>query len=275
MSHPEALAGHDVALRCSGVRSPAVDSSRGSVQARRGVLLPRRATAPCNSPARGRRGQGALCPALASPSGGHPAVNKRSEGRGQPAPEASLGEPVNDPPRSTGAEGGQRQMRCGGEARMTRWLALCAGLLVLAGASRPPLLQNALEKVLEDFHGRSLVQSAFRGEAAREVMEDLPMGTFVRLEVDLTQTVCKKQQWRTQSCQIKAGGRRQKCLACFKFDASNPGSLLDKSLRCLSEQSPVFQEVKRRQEQECEAVKAANEDQYLPGKFAFSVGLPS
>ncbi|XP_007433032.1 retinoic acid receptor responder protein 2 [Python bivittatus] len=106
-------------------------------------------------------------------------------------------------------------------------------------------------------------------------LQDLPMGTFVQLEVDFVQTVCKKQQWRTQSCQIKAGGRRQKCLACFKFDASNPGSLLAQSLRCLSEQNPVFQEVRARQEQDCEAIKAANEDQYLPGKFAFSVGLPS
>ncbi|XP_039181150.1 retinoic acid receptor responder protein 2 [Crotalus tigris] len=155
------------------------------------------------------------------------------------------------------------------------WLLCLAGLLVLSEAGRLPALQSALDKVLEDVHGRSLVQAAFLGEAATELVEVLPMGTYVQLEVDLVQTVCRKHQWRSQNCQIKAGGRRQKCLACFKFDDNNPGTLLNKSLRCLSEQNPLFQEARRRQEAECQAIKATNEDRYLPGKFAFSVGLPS
>uniref|UniRef100_A0A670ZQ69 Retinoic acid receptor responder protein 2 n=1 Tax=Pseudonaja textilis TaxID=8673 RepID=A0A670ZQ69_PSETE len=66
------------------------------------------------------------------------------------------------------------------------------------------------------------------------------MGTYVELEVDLVQTVCRKHQWRSQNCQIKAGGRKQKCLACFKFDISNPRTLINKSLRCLSEHNPLL-----------------------------------
>ncbi|XP_058035391.1 retinoic acid receptor responder protein 2 isoform X3 [Ahaetulla prasina] len=122
---------------------------------------------------------------------------------------------------------------------MSRWLLSCM-LLVLIEVGRPTALQNALEKVLEDFHGRNLVQAAFRGEMAEEVMEVLPKGTYVQLEVNLVQTICRKHQWRSQNCQVKAGG-----------------------------------EVRRRQEEECRAIKLANEDPYLPGKFAFSVGLPS
>ncbi|XP_032090761.1 retinoic acid receptor responder protein 2 [Thamnophis elegans] len=157
---------------------------------------------------------------------------------------------------------------------MSRWLLLCV-LLVLIEFGRPAALQNALEKVLEDFHGQNLVQAAFRGQAAREVVEELQMGTYVQLEVDLVQTVCRKHLWRRQNCQIKPGGRRQKCLACFKFDATNPGTIINKSLRCLSENNPIFQEARKRQEEACQIVKSANEEQYLPGKFAFSVGLPS
>ncbi|XP_058035390.1 retinoic acid receptor responder protein 2 isoform X2 [Ahaetulla prasina] len=123
---------------------------------------------------------------------------------------------------------------------MSRWLLSCM-LLVLIEVGRPTALQNALEKVLEDFHGRNLVQAAFRGEMAEEVMEVLPKGTYVQLEVNLVQTICRKHQWRSQNCQVKAGGRRQKCLACFKFDAINPGTLINKSLRCLSEHNPAFQ----------------------------------
>ncbi|KAM3823551.1 LOW QUALITY PROTEIN: retinoic acid receptor responder protein 2 [Vipera latastei] len=121
-------------------------------------------------------------------------------------------------------------------------LVLClAGLLVLSeAAGRLPALQAALDQVLEDFHGRSLVQAA-SGETARELVEVLPRGTYVQLEVAV-QTVCRK-HLRSQNCQIKAGRREQKCLACFKFDDNNdnPGRLLNKSLRCLSEQNPLFQ----------------------------------
>ncbi|XP_070800692.1 LOW QUALITY PROTEIN: retinoic acid receptor responder protein 2 [Pituophis catenifer annectens] len=184
------------------------------------------------------------------------------------------GRPLTHPPAQLQGSG---RRSTGGPAQkftMSRWLLSCV-LLVLIEVGRPAALQNALEKVLEDFHGRNLVQAAFRGETAREVVEELPMGTYVQLEVDLVQTVCRKHQWRSQNCQIKAGSTRQKCLACFKFDVANPRTLVNKSLRCLSEHNPVFQEVRRRQEEECQAIKSANEDQYLPGKFAFSVGLPS
>lgn len=53
---------------------------------------------------------------------------------------------------------------------MSRWLLSCV-LLVLIEVGRPAAVQNALEKVLEDFHGRNLVQAAFRGEMTREVVE--------------------------------------------------------------------------------------------------------
>ncbi|XP_026540808.1 retinoic acid receptor responder protein 2 [Notechis scutatus] len=89
---------------------------------------------------------------------------------------------------------------------MSRWALPCALLLVLIEASRPAAPPNGLEKVLEDFHGRNLVQAAFRGEAVRELVEELLMGTYIELEVDLVQTVCRKHQWRSQNCQIKAGG---------------------------------------------------------------------
>ncbi|XP_070623266.1 retinoic acid receptor responder protein 2 isoform X2 [Erythrolamprus reginae] len=124
-----------------------------------------------------------------------------------------------------------------------RWLLLAGVLLVLieAGGAAGGVANRAAEKVLEDFHGRNLVQAAFRGETAREVVEVLRMGTYVQLEMDLFQTACRKHQWRSQSCQIKAGGRRQKCLACFKFDSADPRTVIKKSLRCLSEHNPIFQ----------------------------------
>ncbi|XP_061443274.1 retinoic acid receptor responder protein 2 isoform X1 [Rhineura floridana] len=122
-------------------------------------------------------------------------------------------------------------------------IALCLGLLALADASRSPIQQKALDLVLEFFHSRDLVQSTFKEQAVTQVAEmGLPMGTYVQLEVDLVQTLCRKQQWRTQSCRIKLGGRKQKCLACFKFGSSNSENILDQSLRCLSEQNPIFQE---------------------------------
>ncbi|XP_061443275.1 retinoic acid receptor responder protein 2 isoform X2 [Rhineura floridana] len=154
-------------------------------------------------------------------------------------------------------------------------IALCLGLLALADASRSPIQQKALDLVLEFFHSRDLVQSTFKEQAVTQVAEmGLPMGTYVQLEVDLVQTLCRKQQWRTQSCRIKLGGRKQKCLACFKFGSSNSENILDQSLRCLSEQNPIFQEAKRKQNQDCEAVKEANEEHYQPGQFAFSKALP-
>ncbi|XP_054847880.1 retinoic acid receptor responder protein 2 [Eublepharis macularius] len=151
-------------------------------------------------------------------------------------------------------------------------LVLCWGLLALAGVSPSPLPSRALEMVLDDFHNKSHVKFVFKKQTMTESMEELPMGTFVHLEVDLLQTVCWKRQRGMQNCGVKAGGRRQKCLACFKFDSS--GNVLDQSVRCLSEQVPIFQEVKRRQAQECEQVKQAGEEHYRPGLFAFSKGLP-
>ncbi|CAI5789339.1 Chemerin [Podarcis lilfordi] len=137
-------------------------------------------------------------------------------------------------------------------------LVLCLGLLALADANRSPLQQRALELVLDFFHSRDLVQATFKEQAVTHVTEtEFPRGTYVQLEVDLVQTFCRKQQRGTQNCRIKPGGRKQKCLACFKFNSSDPQNILDESKRCLSEQNPIFQEVRRKQNQECEAVKEA------------------
>ncbi|XP_034985335.2 retinoic acid receptor responder protein 2 [Zootoca vivipara] len=155
-------------------------------------------------------------------------------------------------------------------------LVLCLGLLVLADANRSPLQQRALELVLDFFHSRDLVQATFKEQAVTHVTEtEFPRGTYVQLEVDLVQTLCRKQQRGMQNCRIKPGGRKQKCLACFKFNSSDPHNILDESKRCLSEQNPIFQEVRRKQNQECEAVKEAYEEQrYHIGQFAFLKGLP-
>ncbi|XP_013911815.1 PREDICTED: retinoic acid receptor responder protein 2 [Thamnophis sirtalis] len=150
---------------------------------------------------------------------------------------------------------------------MSRWLLLCV-LLVLIEFGRPAVLQNALEKVLEDFHGQNLVQAAFRGQAAREAMEELQMGTYVQLEVDLVQTVCRKHLWRRQNCQIKPGGVGQ-------HSPPSPSSAAKHPHLCFSPGRGDPEEARKRQEEACQIVKSANEEQYLPGKFAFSVGLPS
>nr|XP_028606272.1 retinoic acid receptor responder protein 2 [Podarcis muralis] len=155
-------------------------------------------------------------------------------------------------------------------------LVLCLGLLALADANQSPLQQRALELVLDFFHSRDLVQATFKEQAVTHVTEtEFPRGTYVQLEVDLVQTICRKQQRGTQNCRIKPGGRKQKCLACFKFNSSDPQNILDESKRCLSEQNPIFQEVRRKQNQECEAVKEAYEEQrYHIGQFAFLKGRP-
>uniref|UniRef100_A0A670JC53 Retinoic acid receptor responder protein 2 n=1 Tax=Podarcis muralis TaxID=64176 RepID=A0A670JC53_PODMU len=121
-------------------------------------------------------------------------------------------------------------------------LVLCLGLLALADANQSPLQQRALELVLDFFHSRDLVQATFKEQAVTHVTEtEFPRGTYVQLEVDLVQTICRKQQRGTQNCRIKPGGRKQKCLACFKFNSSDPQNILDESKRCLSEQNPIFQ----------------------------------
>ncbi|XP_048366624.1 retinoic acid receptor responder protein 2 [Sphaerodactylus townsendi] len=155
---------------------------------------------------------------------------------------------------------------------MKQLLVLCWGLLALAGTTPSPLQTRALQMVLDEYHNKSHVQFFFKQQLMAERMETLPMGTFVDLEVDLIQTLCRKSQPRIPNCQIKAGGRKQRCLACFKFDASE--NVLDKSMRCLSQQAPMFQQVKKKQAQDCGQVKLVGEEHYRPGVFAFSKGLP-
>ncbi|XP_062977993.1 retinoic acid receptor responder protein 2 isoform X2 [Elgaria multicarinata webbii] len=125
---------------------------------------------------------------------------------------------------------------------MKRLIVLCLGLLALVDASQSPIQQQAVDLLLDFFHSRNLVRSVFKEQAVTDVIEEvLNMGTFVQLQVELAQTHCRKQQRRTHSCHIKAGGRRQTCLACIKFGSTDPESVLDRSLHCLSDQSPVFQ----------------------------------
>ncbi|XP_060103872.1 retinoic acid receptor responder protein 2 isoform X2 [Heteronotia binoei] len=156
---------------------------------------------------------------------------------------------------------------------MQQLLVLCCWGLVALASVAPERLQNrTLEMVLDEFHNRSRIYYAFKQQAVVPSVERLQMGTFVQLEVDLVQTVCLKQLRGTQNCQMKPGGRKQKCLACFKFNPN--GEILDKSMRCLSQQVPIFQEVWKKQEQECENVKLTGEDRYRPGVFAFISQLP-
>nr|XP_056713732.1 retinoic acid receptor responder protein 2 [Euleptes europaea] len=155
---------------------------------------------------------------------------------------------------------------------MKQLLVLCWGLLALAGTTPLPLQNRALEMVLDEFHNKSHVQFVFKQQSVVESVETLQMGTFVDLEINLVQTVCRKSQRGTPNCRIKAGGRKQMCLACFKFDSSE--HVLDRSVRCLSQQVPIFQQVKKRQAQECEEVKLTGEAHFRPGVFAFSKGLP-
>ncbi|KAF7236257.1 Retinoic acid receptor responder protein 2 [Varanus komodoensis] len=159
---------------------------------------------------------------------------------------------------------------------MRRLAALCVGLLALSSASRPATQQRALDVVLDYFHRNGLVQSVFKEQAVLNVSEEvLHMGTFVQLRVELAQTHCRKQQRRTHNCLVKPGGRRQTCLACIKFDASSAENVLDRLLQCRSPVHAQFQEMSRKHSQECEKVRNAHEDRYLPGRFAFSVGAPS
>ncbi|XP_077160500.1 retinoic acid receptor responder protein 2 isoform X2 [Paroedura picta] len=156
---------------------------------------------------------------------------------------------------------------------MTPLLVLCWGCLAWAGGTPVSPQSRALEMVLDEFHNKSHIQFLFKQQTLVESMEMLPRGTFVQLEVDLVQTFCRKSQRGTQNCRIRPGGRKQTCLACFKFNSQE--NVLDKYLRCLSQQALLFfQEAKKRQAQECEEVKLAGEDRYRPGVFAFSRGLP-
>ncbi|XP_053266295.1 retinoic acid receptor responder protein 2 isoform X2 [Podarcis raffonei] len=193
---------------------------------------------------------GALCPSL--PFISWASTNKqppeRAEGRRGGLRLGQLSwEQVNDRPRSTDRQGSSQGQGVGSRSTgdagkgMKGLLVLCLGLLALADANQSPLQQRALELVLDFFHSRDLVQATFKEQAVTHVTET----------------------------------RKQKCLACFKFNSSDPQNILDESKRCLSEQNPIFQEVRRKQNQECEAVKEAYEEQrYHIGQFAFLKGRP-
>lgn len=51
---------------------------------------------------------------------------------------------------------------------MKQLLVLCCGLLALAGGTPGPLLDRALERVLDEFHNKSHIQSAFKQQAVAE-----------------------------------------------------------------------------------------------------------
>ncbi|XP_020655897.1 retinoic acid receptor responder protein 2 [Pogona vitticeps] len=163
---------------------------------------------------------------------------------------------------------------------MRSLLALVLSLLALVDVSWTSVQDKARDKardlVLEFFHNRSLVQYLFKERAMTALnMEEFPMGTYIRLQVELDQTVCRKSQRRTENCQIKSRGRKQTCLACFKFDSINEERVLDQAIHCLSPQNSNFQHAKTIHEQNCEEVKKANEQYYQPGRFAFSRGRQS
>ncbi|KAJ7322355.1 hypothetical protein JRQ81_018642 [Phrynocephalus forsythii] len=218
---------------------------------------------------------------------GHKRVNSSRGWRGQPG--QLSGEGVNDQPRSTEAERGFQAEGSGrsrptkeeeeeqdtGHWRMRSLLALGLALLALLDGSRSSPQDKAVSIVLEFFHGRSFVQYLFKEQpVATADTQEFPMGIYINLEVELYQTVCRKNQQRAENCPIKAGGRRQTCLACFKVDSNNPDHVLDRAIHCLAPHSRNFQHTKNTHEQECEDVKKANEQLYLPGKFAFSRGRP-
>ncbi|KAM6142741.1 retinoic acid receptor responder protein 2 [Phoenicopterus ruber ruber] len=158
-------------------------------------------------------------------------------------------------------------------------LALCLGLVALAGASQSPLQRRVVKDVLEYFHGRSNVHFLFREQGVTGAVErEDPSGTFVQLRLSLVQTACRKRAPRQQNCRTPENPRRPTCLACYKFDSGDVPKVLDKYQNCGSSHHLAVKEIKRRDEEECRAVEEAGKSSdalYLPGMFAFSKGLPA
>ncbi|XP_067387472.1 retinoic acid receptor responder protein 2 [Emydura macquarii macquarii] len=158
---------------------------------------------------------------------------------------------------------------------MRQLLALCLGFAALAAASRSPLVQRAVDMVLEDFHSKSHVQWAHREQAVEDVIEtDYLAGPFVQLRLTLRQTQCQNQPGRSQDCAFRRNGRKRSCRACFKFDVSL-ARVLDQYVHCMAERQLAVTDMARRDAEECEAVQQAGEALYHPGRFAFSKALPS
>ncbi|XP_075348258.1 retinoic acid receptor responder protein 2 [Mycteria americana] len=158
-------------------------------------------------------------------------------------------------------------------------LALCLGLVALAGASQSPLQRRVVKEVLEYFHGRSNVHFLFKEQAVDGAVErEDPSGTFVQLRLSLAQTACRKKAPRRQNCRILENQRKPACLACYKFDGGDVPKVLDKYQNCGPSHHLAAKEIKQRDEAECRAVEEAGKSAdalYLPGMYAFSMGLPA
>ncbi|NWR60651.1 RARR2 protein, partial [Bucorvus abyssinicus] len=105
-----------------------------------------------------------------------------------------------------------------------------------------------------------------------------PSGTFVQLRLSLVQTNCGKRAPHRHNCRTLENGRKPTCLACYKFDTGDNPKVLDKYYNCGPSHHLAVKEIKRRDEAECRAVEEAGragDPLYLPGMFAFSVGLPA
>ncbi|NWU98742.1 RARR2 protein, partial [Upupa epops] len=105
-----------------------------------------------------------------------------------------------------------------------------------------------------------------------------PSGTFVQLRLHLVQTTCSKRASRRHNCRPLDTRRKPICLACYKFDSAEVPKVLDKYHNCGPSHHLAAKEIRRRDEAECRAVEEAGkggDSLYLPGMFAFSVGLPA
>ncbi|XP_074429903.1 retinoic acid receptor responder protein 2-like [Larus michahellis] len=158
-------------------------------------------------------------------------------------------------------------------------LALCLGLVAMVAAGPSPLQRRVVREVLEAFHGRSSVQALFRERAVEGVVErEDPSGTFVQLRLSLVQTACGKRAPRPQNCRTLENRRKPVCVACYKFDHGDVPKVLDKYHNCGPSHHMAVKEIKQRDEAECRAVEEAGKATdalYLPGMYAFSMGLPA
>ncbi|XP_074841467.1 retinoic acid receptor responder protein 2-like [Carettochelys insculpta] len=156
---------------------------------------------------------------------------------------------------------------------MKALLTLGLGLLALATASRSLLQQRAVDLTLEEFHRQSHVKWMYKEQAVNEVTETKQhTGTFVRLRLSISQTQCPNRPGSRPDCPLKRGGRKQRCLACVKFDFGSPAKVLDRHVYCRPERQRVVQEMELQHEEKCTAVQ--HEEPYLPGQVAFSFALP-
>ncbi|XP_074841466.1 retinoic acid receptor responder protein 2-like [Carettochelys insculpta] len=152
---------------------------------------------------------------------------------------------------------------------MKALLTLGLGLLALAAASRSPLQQRAVDLTLEEFHRQSHVKWMYKEQAVDEVTETKQhTGTFVRLQLSISQTQCSNRPGSRPDCPFKRRPRKLRCLACVKFNFDSPATVLDRHVYCQPERQPVVQETEARHEEKCRAVQQAYVVHHRPSEIS-------